>query len=64
MWGYCSRAEKKKKKEENVKLENMPQGNAVTHTLAKRARMSYPLSVWMNSVPPDIFYLVYIDVPP
>ena len=38
------------------------QGNGVTHALAKRARKSFPLTVWMESVPPNITYLVYIDV--
>ena len=38
------------------------QGNRVAHALAKRARMSSPLLVWMESIPPDISYLVYVDV--
>ena len=38
------------------------QGNGVAHALARRARMSFPLSVWMESVPTDITYLVYVDV--
>ena len=38
------------------------QGNGVTHALARRARMSFPLYVWMESVPADITYLVYVDV--
>ena len=38
------------------------QGNAVAHALAKRARKSFPFLVWMESVPPDIAYLVHIDV--
>ena len=38
------------------------QSNGVAHTLARRARKSSPLSVWMESIPPDISYLVYVDV--
>ena len=40
------------------------QGNTVAHALVKRARKSFPLLVWMESVPPDIAYLVHIDVIP
>ncbi|XP_050258814.1 uncharacterized protein LOC126703786 [Quercus robur] len=40
------------------------QSNRVAHTLAKRARKSFPLSVWMKSVPPDISYIIYVDVTP
>ena len=40
------------------------QGNAMAHALAKRVRLSSPLSVWVESVPQDISYLVFVDVPP
>ena len=40
------------------------QGNGVVHALAKRAKNSYPLLVWMEVVPPGISYLVHIDVIP
>ena len=38
------------------------QGNAVVHALAQRARLSYPLEVWMESVPPDISSFVRFDL--
>ena len=38
------------------------QGNEVAHALTRRARKSFPLTVWMEFVPPDIIYLVYVDV--
>ena len=38
------------------------QGNAVAHALAQRARLSYPLEVWMESVPPDISSFVRFDL--
>ena len=37
-------------------------GNEVVHALTKRAKKFFPLSMWMEFVPPDIFYLVYVDV--
>lgn len=40
------------------------QGNYVAHALAKREMMSSSLLVWMESVPPDISYLVFVDVIP
>ena len=38
------------------------QGNAVAYALAQRARLSYPLEVWMESVPPDISSFVLFDL--
>ncbi|XP_075674727.1 uncharacterized protein LOC142643889 [Castanea sativa] len=38
------------------------QSNGVAHALARRARKSSQLTVWMESVLPDISYLVYVDV--
>ena len=38
------------------------QGNAVAHALAQRARLSCPLDVWMESVPPDISTFVQSDL--
>jgi len=37
-------------------------GQLCGHALAKRARKSSPLLVWMEFVPPDISYLVFVDV--
>ena len=37
-------------------------GNEVVHALTKRVRNFFPLSMWMEPVPPNIFYLVYVDV--
>ena len=39
------------------------QGNAVVHSLAQRARFSFPLQIWMESVPPDITSFVLLDLP-
>ncbi|XP_050259092.1 uncharacterized protein LOC126704102 [Quercus robur] len=38
------------------------QGNAVAHALTQRARLSFPLEVWMESVPPDISSFVRFDL--
>ena len=36
--------------------------NSVAHALAKRARLSFPIVVWMESVPPDINSFVMLDI--
>ena len=38
------------------------ESNGVAHALARRTRMSFPLTVWMELVPPNITYLIYVDV--
>ena len=38
------------------------QSNAVAHALAQRARLSFPFSAWMESVPPDIVDYVTADI--
>ena len=37
------------------------QGNALADALAKRARLSSPLLVWMESVPPDLYNCYLLD---
>ena len=37
------------------------QGNALAHALAKRARFSFPVLVWMESIPPDIYKFYVSD---
>ena len=37
------------------------QGNSVAYALAKRARIYFPLLVWMEHVPPDIYLIVIFD---
>uniref|UniRef100_A0A7N2M5N3 RNase H type-1 domain-containing protein n=1 Tax=Quercus lobata TaxID=97700 RepID=A0A7N2M5N3_QUELO len=37
-------------------------GNAVAHALAQRARLSCPLEVWLEFVPPDISSFVWSDL--
>ena len=39
------------------------QGNTVAHALAQRARLSFPVLIWMEDVPPDIFRFVSADFP-
>ena len=34
------------------------QDNDVAHALARRARLSFPLQVWMKSVPPELDYVL------
>ena len=38
------------------------QGNVVAHALAQRARFSFPLEVWTESVPPAISSFVLSDL--
>ena len=37
------------------------QGNSIAHVLARRARNSFPLDVWMESIPSDLVHLVIFD---
>ena len=39
------------------------QGNSVTHALAQRVRLSFPLMIWMENVPSDVFQFVLKDFP-
>ena len=39
------------------------QGNNVAHALARDARFSFPLKVWMEEVPPNIYCYVVRDLP-
>ena len=39
------------------------QGNCVTHALAERAIVSFPLLVWMEHVPTNISHVVISDFP-
>ena len=39
------------------------QGNNIAHALARRARSSFPLLVWMEDVPPNILHCVLDDYP-
>ena len=40
------------------------QGNAIAHALAQRARLSFPVQVWMESVPPDLDVVILADFKP
>ena len=37
------------------------QGNALADALAKRARLSSPLLVWMESIPSDLYNCYLLD---
>ena len=39
------------------------QGNVVACALVRRARLSSPLDVWMESVPPNILHVLSVDFP-
>ena len=39
------------------------QGNNVAHALAREARMSFPLHIWMEDVPPNVLHFVFKDLP-
>ena len=39
------------------------QGNGLAHTLAQRARLSFPVSIWKESVPPDLLKHFIFDIP-
>ena len=38
------------------------QSNALTHALAQRTINSFPILVWRNSVPPDIYKFFVSDI--
>ena len=38
------------------------QGDSVAHALARKARMSFPLRIWMEDVPPNVLSVVIKDV--
>ena len=38
-------------------------GNAIADALARRAKFSFPLSIWLESVPPDIVNFVNANLP-
>ena len=39
------------------------QGNSVAHALAREARMSFPLRIWLEDVPPNVLNFVSKDLP-
>ena len=39
------------------------QGNNVAHALAREVRMSFPLCIWMEDVPPNVLHFVSKDFP-
>ena len=39
------------------------QGNALANALAKRARLSCPIVVWKESIPPDLYNCYLSDFP-
>ena len=40
------------------------QGNAVADALARRAKLSFPFAIWLDSVPPDLIPFVNADLLP
>ena len=38
-------------------------GNAIADALARRAKFSFPLSIWLESVPPDMVNFVNANLP-
>ena len=38
------------------------QGNNVAHALAREVRMSFPLCIWMEDVPPNVLHFVSKDL--
>ena len=39
----------------------LKQGNAVADALARRAKFSFPFTIWLESVPPDLTVFVNAD---
>ena len=40
------------------------QGNVVADALARRAKLSFPFAIWLDSVPPDLIPFVNADLLP